>query len=245
VGAEIPKRPAAGAGVAAPALASATKLIPIPTSVARARWALAVKISRQLDNFFRADEIAYMAGLPGIRLSASLAADQPTGRVKPETLILAIAGYEDAMRDVLPAEPAEPWPVRLAAVRQAMRRVRVASGLRSLGRAGKWLPRQKPLAGPTERERKARKAREATRLRKRAGRDKARAPQPGEPGFSAWNQATPEQRAAAIAADQRHEERDAALLAEYRAGAIDPETFKRRSVEIDLEAISYQPPNDR
>jgi hypothetical protein len=53
---------------------------------------------------------------------------------------------------------------------------------------------------------------------------------------TAWEQATPEQREAAFERERIREERQAALLAERRAGLIDAETFGLRGLEIDRQA---------
>jgi hypothetical protein len=55
--------------------------------------------------------------------------------------------------------------------------------------------------------------------------------------MTAWERATPDQRAAALEREQRREELHAALVADRRAGKIDAETFAQRGLEIDLAIL--------
>ena len=213
------------------------------------------EVSRQMDGVFSPAEVEYLARRldnrhldlvidlagSGRRLwgpSGPVASRDAGEPVRASTAARAAAALEERVLPLLGSEPASlagALSVAPATMRQTVYRVLDAIGLDSLGRAGRRQPRSDddaPVGGTMLEQRiwqERRAGRDYERGRKRRQRAQQRAGH-----LNAWDRATDEQRAEAVASEQRRAERDGELLADFRSGRLDAATFERLSVENDL-----------
>jgi hypothetical protein len=172
--------------------------------------------------------------------------DLPDGpRVTRNTVAQAAAALQGRLLALEPAGQQENPDRKLGAnthyspeqVRKALQRTLAALDLGGLSRRGRYAHR---ATGSTklERERQAQRRQhaEAAQRRRALAQGRTWIEDPG--GETAWDVATPAQRAAALERERVREEREAVLLVEFNAGKVDAATYVAQVAAVAEEVLA-------